>query len=82
MTIEYVNINPKHGHVYKVACLVNMGYTANETNFKIDPGDRRFVIFDCCSDKKGDEVYFDELLVALAVCIQSSHCPSDSTNQL
>jgi hypothetical protein len=78
ITVESVTINPKHGTEYKVACLVNIGCTANESNFKIDPDDRRFVIFECSSDKKGDQVYFDKLQAALAVCIKSSHCPSDS----
>ena len=67
ITSDTVNINPKGKEQYDVRNFANFLFTTNDMNpLKIEPEERRFVIFACNDSKKGDTAYFARLAAHLA----------------
>ncbi len=63
ITNSTVNWEPKNGRMSTVENLCNFLFTTNnENSFKITPDDRRFALFSCSSQFKGNSAYFDKLV--------------------
>mmetsp|Transcript_36461 Transcript_36461/g.91746 ORF Transcript_36461/g.91746 Transcript_36461/m.91746 type:complete len:726 (-) Transcript_36461:146-2323(-) len=66
ITSSDLNVNPKNGHPFTLACYADFIFTTNNTNpIPIEPSDRRFVAFRCSSVRMGDKGYFDRLSAKL-----------------
>jgi hypothetical protein len=78
ITSSDLNVNPKNGHAFTLACYADFIFTTNNTNpIPIEPSDRRFVAFRCSSVRMGDKVYFDRLSAKLEVrSSTANHCLS------
>ena len=67
ITSETSHVNPKNKTAYDVNNLSNiLGTTNNQNPIHIEPQERRFVVFECSSSKKGDVGYFELLGAHLA----------------
>jgi len=67
ITSETSHVNPKNKTAYDVNNLSNILGTTNSQNpIHIEPQERRFVVFECSSSKKGDVKHFESLGAHLA----------------
>ena len=63
ITCDHININPKGQTMYSVSNLSNVLCTTNHINpIELEPGERRFVVFQCKKVEKYDTAYFQQLL--------------------
>lgn len=67
ITAHVHHVNPKNLTAYDYTNLSNIIATTNDENsIRLEPNERRFVVFDCSASKMGDEPYFRSLAAHLA----------------